>query len=112
MSSTTQSGAFKPPAVKTQPTSKRRRTQISEQQVRELEMLFDVDPWPSAEDKIALSRRLELSFQSVQVWFQNRRARAKRQDEVSHARVYSVDSDDDDNNDNDNQSDKAVEGHR
>ncbi|KAI9258022.1 homeobox domain-containing protein, partial [Phascolomyces articulosus] len=54
----------------------RRRT--SKQQFKILEAAFEENPKPSAPKRQALANDLGMTPRGVQIWFQNRRAKAKQ----------------------------------
>jgi len=59
-------------------TSLRRvRLKLHPEQIRVLEMNFQVDAKPSASTKNYIANSLSLPLKNVQIWFQNRRAKAK-----------------------------------
>ncbi|ORZ00423.1 homeobox domain-containing protein, partial [Syncephalastrum racemosum] len=55
----------------------RRRT--SQAQARILEAAFEENPKPSATKRRSLAEELLMKPRNVQIWFQNRRAKAKQQ---------------------------------
>ncbi|KAI9294757.1 homeobox-domain-containing protein, partial [Neoconidiobolus thromboides FSU 785] len=46
-------------------------------QVRELETTFERDPRPSHDKRLELADKLDMHPRTVQIWFQNRRAKAR-----------------------------------
>lgn len=58
----------------------RKRTSYSEEQIAELEHAYYTNPYPLNETRIELARRLNVHDSKVKIWFQNRRARAKKRD--------------------------------
>jgi len=60
-------------------TGRRNRTTYKRWQIDELERAFSVNPYPTSVFKKTLALRLCLRDSRVQVWFQNRRAKAKRE---------------------------------
>lgn len=67
-------------SVQTSPPQKkkRKRTIIPPEDMEKLEALFAGDQWPSRATKEALAREMDKSEHFVSIWFQNRRARARR----------------------------------
>ncbi|RKP37160.1 homeobox domain-containing protein, partial [Dimargaris cristalligena] len=53
------------------------RQRTTRKQFKALEEVFVLDPKPSASQRRELGERLNMSARSVQVWFQNRRAKEK-----------------------------------
>lgn len=76
------------------PLGRRRRTYISEQQQQRLEEMYRRKNWPSAAEKQQLADELAMPLATLQVWFQNRRARAKRQRQEVDARPAAADDND------------------
>ncbi|XP_032221103.2 visual system homeobox 1 [Nematostella vectensis] len=59
-------------------SGRRNRTTYKRWQIEELESAFSINPYPTSLHKKALAVRLGLRDSRVQVWFQNRRAKSKR----------------------------------
>lgn len=57
---------------------KRKRSQLGPEQVGTLMDVFCRQPLPDTNTRLALARQLGMTPRSVQVWFQNMRAKAKR----------------------------------
>nr|ACI62769.1 dharma [Carassius auratus] len=55
------------------------RTVFTDNLTEQLERLFAITDYPSAETRAELSKNTGLSEETVRVWFKNRRARRKRQ---------------------------------
>ena len=62
---------------------KRKRTVIPDTHIDKLEKLFQRETWPNRAKKEALALEIGQSEHFVSVWFQNRRARMKREDGYS-----------------------------
>jgi hypothetical protein len=73
-------GEFKPTFYNPFEVKHRRRT--SRQQLKVLEKAFNENPKPHAAVRQALAQKLNMTPRGVQVWFQNRRAKAKKQKTV------------------------------
>ena len=56
---------------------KKKRMRTSSEQLRILNREFLTNPMPSSTARFQLAKRLDMSARAVQVWFQNRRAKAK-----------------------------------
>lgn len=67
---------------------KRKRTVIPETHYDKLEKLFQRETWPNRAKKEALAQEIGQSEHFVSVWFQNRRARMKRED--GHSQGYKL----------------------
>eukprot|EP00005_Dracoamoeba_jomungandri_P006444 CAMPEP_0174261246 /NCGR_PEP_ID=MMETSP0439-20130205/11323_1 /TAXON_ID=0 /ORGANISM="Stereomyxa ramosa, Strain Chinc5" /LENGTH=239 /DNA_ID=CAMNT_0015345699 /DNA_START=103 /DNA_END=822 /DNA_ORIENTATION=- len=77
------SQAAPPKRYSKQPKTKRRRA--SAEQVLKMEKLFKTDPYPTTERRKQLEQEIGLHTRKIQIWFQNRRAKLKR--EQRHGRV-------------------------
>lgn len=57
---------------------KRKRIRLTSEKTLYLQRYFEVKPRPSTSEKREIAKCLNMSFRSVQVWFQNRRAKHKK----------------------------------
>lgn len=69
-------------------STKRKRMRTSNEQLETLQTAFQQNPMPNAASRALLSKKLGMTSRSVQIWFQNKRAKTKQD---SH-RSSSVDS--------------------
>ncbi|SAL94774.1 hypothetical protein [Absidia glauca] len=60
-------------------TSQSKRERFTAEQVQIMEHLFQLTPLPTNQQKLDLADQLGISRRRIQVWFQNRRSKAKRQ---------------------------------
>ena len=67
-----------------QPSSstKRKRMRMTPEQLRVLQKAFSQNPMPTANCRAILARKLGMTIRSVQIWFQNRRAKVKHASKV------------------------------
>ncbi|KAG0179476.1 hypothetical protein DFQ29_002061 [Apophysomyces sp. BC1021] len=72
---TATANASSPP--QTDNTPPRKRTRATPEQLAVLEKTFSINPSPNTRVREQLSRELSMSERSIQIWFQNRRAKAK-----------------------------------
>lgn len=78
-------GEFKATFYNPFETKHRRRT--SRTQFRILEAAFEDNPKPSAAKRQSLAEELSMTARGVQIWFQNRRAKAKQQQQQQNDAV-------------------------
>ncbi|KAI8366881.1 hypothetical protein BD560DRAFT_424830 [Blakeslea trispora] len=64
-------------------TTTRKRTHLKPSQVALLQESFDNNPLPDASVRSKLARELSVSERTIQIWFQNRRAKARKVDNTS-----------------------------
>ncbi|KAL1892968.1 Transcription elongation factor SPT4 [Sporothrix stenoceras] len=80
-SATSQSAsASKRPARKstlTQQQKNQKRQRATQDQLTTLELEFNKNPTPNAETRIMIAEQINMTERSVQIWFQNRRAKIK-----------------------------------
>ncbi|KAI8975035.1 Homeodomain-like protein, partial [Mycotypha africana] len=56
----------------------KRRKRTTQEQTNALEQVFQIYSKPTAKIRFLLSERLSMSPRSIQIWFQNRRAKEKK----------------------------------
>jgi len=77
--------------IKKEEAPKKKRTRTSPEQLRILQKAFATDPMPSSQARLALSKKLGMNPRAVQVWFQNRRAKAKRAESMGLSGIDDLD---------------------
>ncbi|GAN11706.1 hypothetical protein MAM1_0837d11288 [Mucor ambiguus] len=60
------------------PTPTRKRTHLNPSQVATLQESFDTNPLPDSSVRSRLARELAVTERTIQIWFQNRRAKARK----------------------------------
>ncbi|CAO3636776.1 unnamed protein product [Mucor fragilis] len=60
------------------PTPTRKRTHLKPSQVATLQDSFDTNPLPDSSVRSRLARELAVTERTIQIWFQNRRAKARK----------------------------------
>ncbi|ORY86127.1 homeobox domain-domain-containing protein, partial [Protomyces lactucae-debilis] len=61
----------------TQQQLNKKRQRATPEQLAVLEEAFDVNPSPNAKQREVISAQIDMTERSVQIWFQNRRAKTK-----------------------------------
>uniref|UniRef100_A0AC35U5H8 Homeobox domain-containing protein n=1 Tax=Rhabditophanes sp. KR3021 TaxID=114890 RepID=A0AC35U5H8_9BILA len=61
------------------------RTHFSIEQLKQLETIFNNNPYPDVSTRLDIARKLQLSEMKVAVWFSNRRAKWRKTKEVTNA---------------------------
>eukprot|EP00118_Oscarella_pearsei_P014578 m.125690 g.125690 ORF g.125690 m.125690 type:complete len:239 (+) comp37877_c0_seq62:3397-4113(+) len=72
-------GQFREKIPERQRNVSKSRTVLTDEQLLELESIFEITTYPTREVREALSAKLRLPQRKIQVWFQNRRAKIKRE---------------------------------
>ncbi|KAJ2999960.1 hypothetical protein HDV02_001217 [Globomyces sp. JEL0801] len=67
-----------PAFVNHQSRIKKRRQRTTESQLSSLIAMFEINPLPTAKQRVEMSKVTGMSPRAVQVWFQNRRQNLKR----------------------------------
>ncbi|KAL0088602.1 Homeodomain-like DNA binding domain-containing transcription factor [Phycomyces blakesleeanus] len=63
--------------------STRKRTYLRPPQVATLQESFESNPLPDASSRASLARQLGVTDRTIQVWFQNRRAKSRKMESIS-----------------------------
>uniref|UniRef100_F7IPY5 Divergent-paired related homeobox n=3 Tax=Callithrix jacchus TaxID=9483 RepID=F7IPY5_CALJA len=66
------------PKGKDQLHSHRKRTMFTEQQLKDLNVLFDENPYPNSSQQKEMASKLNVPPTVLQVWFKNRRAKLRK----------------------------------
>jgi hypothetical protein len=69
--------------MNTSPTPTRKRTHLKPSQVASLQESFTANPLPDSSVRSKLARDLSVTERTIQIWFQNRRAKARKTDVVT-----------------------------
>lgn len=64
----------------TSPTPTRKRTHLKPSQVTTLQDSFNTNPLPDSSVRSRLARELAVTERTIQIWFQNRRAKARKEE--------------------------------
>eukprot|EP01088_Endostelium_zonatum_P020060 TRINITY_DN7217_c0_g1_i1.p1 TRINITY_DN7217_c0_g1~~TRINITY_DN7217_c0_g1_i1.p1 ORF type:complete len:326 (+),score=111.98 TRINITY_DN7217_c0_g1_i1:157-1134(+) len=75
---------------------KKKRRRLTNEQLATLESIFDKDTMPSTQVRNQLADNLDMTPRSVQIWFQNKRAKLKRNSQNPGAKEEKKDGKDDD----------------
>lgn len=68
---------------------KRKRVRLTNEKTLYLQRYFDVKPRPTTSEKKEIAKILNMNFRAVQVWFQNRRAKQKKDmNDLSNTLTY------------------------
>ena len=68
--------------------SKRKRKNLTKEQLEILESVYEKDKYPHIDDRIKLEKPTNLSEDRIQVWFQNRRAKERKRLEAEKLQQY------------------------
>merc|ERR1719222_329424 len=66
------------------------RTTFTGKQIYELEKMFETRKYLNAAERSQLSRLLAVSEQQVKIWFQNRRTKWKKQENITNEQAASI----------------------
>merc|ERR1712037_1053375 len=69
---------------------KKMRTTFTGKQIYELEKMFETRKYLNAAERSQLSRLLAVSEQQVKIWFQNRRTKWKKQENITNEQAASI----------------------
>ena len=72
--------------------SKRKRKNLTKEQLEILESVYEKDKYPHIDDRIKLEKPTNLTEDRIQVWFQNRRAKDRKKLEAQKLQQYYVES--------------------
>ncbi|XP_062505905.1 paired box protein Pax-6-like isoform X2 [Corticium candelabrum] len=70
------------PKVSSRRRKGRTRLMFTRAQSRELERIYDNNKYPKLRTRLALAAQMNIAERRVQIWFQNRRAKTKREDKL------------------------------
>ena len=68
--------------------SKRKRKNLTKEQLEILESVYEKDKYPHIDDRIKLEKPTNLTEDRIQVWFQNRRAKDRKRLEAEKLQQY------------------------
>lgn len=72
------------------PTPTRKRTHLKSSQVAILQESFNANPLPDSSVRSKLARELAVTERTIQIWFQNRRAKARKVDSLGPYPTHSL----------------------
>jgi len=75
-------------AVNEKQESKRKRKNLTKEQLEILEAVYARDKYPHIEERLKLERPTKLTEDRIQVWFQNRRAKDRKKIEAEKLQQY------------------------
>ncbi|KAJ3245235.1 hypothetical protein HDU78_009715 [Chytriomyces hyalinus] len=82
------------PPIPLRPDGKRKRVHPTREQQALLETFFQTTPKPNSKERADICNQVNINMRSVQVWFQNRRAKSKKEaDSRSHEDLAADSSD-------------------
>ncbi|PVU99163.1 hypothetical protein BB560_005549 [Smittium megazygosporum] len=74
-------------------TPSKKRNRLTTEQTSRLNDIFNINPKPDSSTRIELGKELGIDTRKIQIWFQNRRAKHKRENNTSSATmIYSLSS--------------------
>lgn len=75
-------------AVKEKQDAKRKRKNLTKEQLEILESVYEKDKYPHMDDRTKLEKPTNLTEDRIQVWFQNRRAKDRKKMEAEKLHQY------------------------
>ncbi len=64
--------------IEDKPIRNQKRIKLTPQQIKSLNSFYDINPKPGNKDRLKLSQTLGIGIDKIKNWFQNRRAKDKK----------------------------------